>query len=136
MLGADYFPELGPDLVAALAALDVQDFTHFRCVWVRKRRERERERERVCVCVLFLCMENWGNEVSRNEERKRAKGRDILGREKAKILNLGFSRLQQTLACVFAIGYVACDERKLHHVTSHSFNFFIYLFGFFLFSFC
>lgn len=35
MFGADYFPELGSDLVAALAALDVEDFTHFL--------ERERE---------------------------------------------------------------------------------------------
>lgn len=29
VFGADYFPELGSDLVAALAALDVEDFTHF-----------------------------------------------------------------------------------------------------------
>ena len=29
VLVADYFPELGSDLVAALAALDVEDFSHF-----------------------------------------------------------------------------------------------------------
>lgn len=29
VLGADHFPELGPDLVAALAPLDVEDLTHF-----------------------------------------------------------------------------------------------------------
>ena len=30
VLGADYLPELGPDLVAALASLNVQNLTHFR----------------------------------------------------------------------------------------------------------
>lgn len=29
VLVADHFPELGSDLVAALATLDVQDFSHF-----------------------------------------------------------------------------------------------------------
>ena len=43
VLGADHLPELGPDLVAALASLDVQNLTHFR------ERERERERERVAT---------------------------------------------------------------------------------------
>ena len=41
VLGADHLPELGPDLVAALATLNVKDFTHF---W------RVRERREVGVC--------------------------------------------------------------------------------------
>ena len=31
VLGADHFPELGTDLVAALATLNVKDFAHFDC---------------------------------------------------------------------------------------------------------
>ena len=51
VLGADHLPELGPDLVAALATLNVKDFTHFRRV--RERGERlgfvEDEKERFGV---------------------------------------------------------------------------------------
>ena len=40
VLGADDFPELGADLVAALAALDVEDLSHFCWGEVRVSRER------------------------------------------------------------------------------------------------
>ena len=46
MLGADDLPELGTDLVAALAFLDVENRTHFGERWRRKSDSRERERER------------------------------------------------------------------------------------------
>nr|GLL42966.1 hypothetical protein Ccrd_018050 [Ipomoea trifida] len=47
VLGAHHFPELSPDLVAALATLNVKDLTHLR-LWGRRDSEgEEREKWRI-----------------------------------------------------------------------------------------
>jgi len=48
VLGTDHFPELGTDLVATLASLDVKDLSHFcrTAGFAQGEREREREREK------------------------------------------------------------------------------------------
>lgn len=39
VLGAHHLPELGPDLVAALAALDVKNLAHFELIWWERKED-------------------------------------------------------------------------------------------------
>lgn len=55
VLFADHLPELGADLVAALATLDVQDLAHFGAL----------DRDRLGICELGGILGGKGEEVSR-----------------------------------------------------------------------
>jgi hypothetical protein len=50
MLVADHLPELGPDLVAALPALDVQDFSHSYPIFLFRFLGKVRKSSEVCEC--------------------------------------------------------------------------------------